>query len=116
MPVYQYRCPECGVVERFHAIGTAPPAETCPGCGNPARRVFSPPSLRRTPAPLASAFEHAERSRHDPAVVRREPGRARAEANGTGDPAVRKNPALQKLVGKKAASDLRVARHPADPA
>ena len=73
MPTYDYRCPECGIVERFHAMGAAPPTEGCPTCGTVAARVFSAPSLRRTPGHLVSALERAEKSRDEPEVVRREP-------------------------------------------
>lgn len=110
MPSYEYRCPECGIVEKFYPMGAAPSAEACSDCGNVAKRLFSPPLLGRTPRRLASALEQADKSRDEPAVVRRDDNRPRRDIRNPVDPA------LQKLVGKQAARDLKVARHPAEPA
>lgn len=107
MPSYEYRCPDCGIVEKVRPMGAATPAETCPTCGAAAKRVFSAPSLSRTPRPLASVVQQADKSRHEPAVVRREPQPTRRD---TPD---RVNPALRKLIGTEAARNLRQARHPA---
>lgn len=108
MPTYEYRCGECGIVERTHVMGAAPSTEACPGCGDSVVRVFSVPLLRRTPGPLASALEQAEASRHDPALARRG-----HEDSRTG----RSKPlrGLERLVGKDAAQELRTARHRAEP-
>lgn len=40
MPIYEYRCPKCGVFEMEQRI-TAPPLEHCPTCGEPVRRLIS---------------------------------------------------------------------------
>lgn len=40
MPVYNYRCPKCGVFETEQRI-TAPPLETCPTCREPVYRIIS---------------------------------------------------------------------------
>ena len=110
MPNYEYRCPECGIVEKFYPMGAAPSAEACSACGNAAKRLFSAPLLARTPQRLASALEMADKSRDEPAVVRRDDNRPRRDIQSP------INPALQKLVGKQAARDIRVTRHPANPA
>jgi putative FmdB family regulatory protein len=42
MPLYEYRCPECGLeFEELRAMAEAGPA-ACPGCGATATRRLSP--------------------------------------------------------------------------
>lgn len=110
MPSYEYRCPRCGIVEKYHAMGSAPHTDACPGCGRDAKRIFSPPLLNQTPRPLVTARERADKSADTPDVVHRE------RKDGDRPSAGPTNPALQKLVGKEAARRLQVGRHPARPA
>lgn len=44
MPIYEYRCSEGHEYERWQEI-TAPAADTCEVCGNPAHRVISAASI-----------------------------------------------------------------------
>ncbi|HZU19257.1 MAG TPA: zinc ribbon domain-containing protein [Candidatus Dormibacteraeota bacterium] len=71
MPLYEFACPGCGPFEERRPFERAGEAARCPSCGAPARRVLTPPSLRRLEAPVRRALEREERSRHEPAVVRR---------------------------------------------
>ncbi|NRQ32819.1 zinc ribbon domain-containing protein, partial [Nonomuraea sp. NN258] len=71
MATYAYRCAGCGPFETRRPIGTAEPAETCPECGEPAPRLFTPPLLARTPQSLARALGAQEASAHEPRVVTR---------------------------------------------
>ena len=105
MPRYEYRCQACGIVEKSHSMGEARDTEKCPSCGDAATRVFSAPLLSRVPAPLRSAVDQAERSRDEPTVVRRQESRQGSRQERSA-PA---NPALEKLVGKEAASNVRNA-------
>lgn len=107
MPTYEYSCPECGVLERPHSIGTAPMVESCVGCGCDARRVFSAPMLNRTPKAKSAVLARAEKSRHEPEVARR--GKEDSHAGPGNEP----NQAMAKLVGKEKARELRTAPHPA---
>jgi hypothetical protein len=79
----------------------------CPRCEGESKRVISAPALGRMPKHLGSALEHAEKSRSEPTVIRRDD----AEASTTRSRQV--NPATEKLVGKEAARELRAAPHPA---
>ncbi|WP_193517323.1 FmdB family zinc ribbon protein [Nocardiopsis kunsanensis] len=82
MAIYQFMCEEHGGLELEAAMGTAPPTLSCPDCGRQARRVFSAPTLGRTPRAVATAFERAERSADEPNVVTSLPprsGRARPQ-------------------------------------
>lgn len=108
MPIYEYKCPQCGVSEKNFPMGCIPPTDACPTCGGEARHVISSPALRLTSTPMRTVLEHAEKSRHEPTVARRQEA-----SGGAGSKPV--SPALQRLVGKEAAGRLRVAQHPASP-
>ena len=69
MARYEYRCDDDGPFELMHPLGTAPESESCPVCGSPARRVFSPPMLKHMPTALVVAMDHAEKTRDEPDVV-----------------------------------------------
>ncbi|GII25673.1 zinc ribbon domain-containing protein [Planosporangium mesophilum] len=77
MATYGYRCPWDGDFELRFAIGTATASSPCPTCGCDARRVFSPPSLARTPPALAAAIDASWRSAETPEVVSSVPARSR---------------------------------------
>ncbi|GFN22768.1 MAG: zinc ribbon domain-containing protein [Thermoanaerobacteraceae bacterium] len=40
MPIYVYKCPQCGTFETEQRI-TAPALESCPTCGSPVHRVIT---------------------------------------------------------------------------
>ena len=46
MPSYEYLCDRCGPFDRWRDHRDASAAMSCPGCGEPARRVFSVPAAR----------------------------------------------------------------------
>jgi putative FmdB family regulatory protein len=77
MAIYEYLCPGCGRCDVNLPMGTAPVFRDCPGCGRPARRVYSAPNLRRVDPGLAGALAREEQSREAPAVVSNAPGRRR---------------------------------------
>ncbi|WP_028662990.1 FmdB family zinc ribbon protein [Saccharomonospora halophila] len=106
MPLYEYRCPECGIIERSHGMNSAPTTECCPGCGNEARRVISAPRLKQVSPQLVRARDAAEKSRDEPEVVRREPGTERVGRS-------RPDPGLERLVGRESARHMRTVPHPA---
>jgi putative FmdB family regulatory protein len=69
MASYLYRCGACGPWEVHRPIGTAEPMSTCPACGAPGRRRYTPPLLSRTPTAEASARLREEASGDAPAVT-----------------------------------------------
>jgi putative FmdB family regulatory protein len=75
MPVYVFRCPECGPFELSLPMARAGGAAGCPTCVREARRVFTPPSLTRLATPLRRALEREEESAHEPRVVTQKRGR-----------------------------------------
>lgn len=105
MPTYEYRCPGCGVIERWHGIGTAPPVEDCYECGLAAMRVLSSPALHRGADSKGAAMAQAQRSRHEPRLARRAVPEQRPNSEV--------NPAMRPLVGKEKAAELREVPHPA---
>lgn len=71
MAIYEFRCEVDGLFERMFAIGAAPDATDCPQCGRASARAMSAPSLRCGMRPhWFAAMDRAEKSRHEPDVVR----------------------------------------------
>jgi putative FmdB family regulatory protein len=44
MPLYEFRCDDCGIFEAFRAIAEYNQPANCPTCQQPVKRIFSPPS------------------------------------------------------------------------
>ncbi|MFC0506938.1 FmdB family zinc ribbon protein [Micromonospora costi] len=80
MATYEYRCPRDGAFEVRLPLGEAGAATRCPDCHGTADRVWSAPSLARTPRALGAALDRAARSAETPEVVSRVPGRRPAAA------------------------------------
>jgi putative FmdB family regulatory protein len=43
MPLYEYRCADCGVFEEWRSIAEVKLPAHCPTCQQPGKRIFSPP-------------------------------------------------------------------------
>jgi putative FmdB family regulatory protein len=82
MPVYEFRCPTCGVFERWREYQHAGDPMTCDACGGPARRVYSVPGVRTAGGPFAGATAQQ---------------RARYDRSRTGEPIVTGPPAGRRL-------------------
>jgi predicted nucleic acid-binding Zn ribbon protein len=89
MATYQYRCDTDGVLDVQRPIGTAPAGITCPSCGAPSTRVFTPPMLGLADRGRMAVIDHAESSRYAPAVVSSVPATRRT---GTRRPAPVRHP------------------------
>lgn len=93
MALYEFSCPECGPIEQFFSMGSAPETIECPSCGGPAARRISTPRLSIAGSPAFKLIDAAKRSAHEPQVVTGIPpgsGRRRAAP-------VTNNPLHQKL-------------------
>lgn len=77
---YQYRCAECGSFDLVRPMGEAGPEARCTGCGGPARRVFTAPSLTRPGDPRRRALAASEASSYEPQVVNQVPPARRRPA------------------------------------
>ena len=73
MPRYDYFCRSCGIFEHSCALQAAGDPVVCPTCATEAKRVYSPPSLVKTPAVLAKRLDHAYKIAYEPEVVERAP-------------------------------------------
>lgn len=45
MPLYEFRCDDCGVFDQWRTMAECKNPATCPSCQEPAKRIFSPPAL-----------------------------------------------------------------------
>ena len=68
MPPYEFRCAHCGTFERHLDLRQSTDRVPCPDCAGPTTRVYTPPGLRTTGGPLASAAK-ADRARYERAVT-----------------------------------------------
>lgn len=75
MARYDYRCRDCGVFEVSRSVHDAVPEPSCPRCGRPGRRLFTPPALVAGDSPRSRAVEADRRSAYEPAVVSSPPPR-----------------------------------------
>lgn len=71
MPIYQFYCENCGPFEQRRSFQEAGQPLECLKCGDPATRVFTPPSLYKTSAATRIAHARNEKSAHEPRVERR---------------------------------------------
>ena len=74
VPVYDFVCEGCGPFEQRRSFAEAGNPMACPSCGGEARRVYSMPNTKRMPTALSGAMDRAEKSAHEPEVVRRPEG------------------------------------------
>ena len=74
MPIYEFLCEDCGPFEERRPFEEAGNPAVCPGCESAARRVYSMPNLKAMPAALSNAMNRAEKSAHEPEIVRRPEG------------------------------------------
>lgn len=68
MPLYEYRCADCGPFDHWRDPDQANAPLTCPRCSAPARRVYTAPGIHKRTAPLAGAGT-ADRARIDRALT-----------------------------------------------
>ena len=92
MPIYEYRCRECGDFEVLLGMGAATRESDCPGCGSAARRLMSAPGLSRAGTPAARLIERTERTAAEPDVVTAPPPDSRRGPRTTGNPLHRRLP------------------------
>ncbi len=84
MPIYEFLCEDCGPFEERRSFEEAANPAACPECGTAARRVYSIPSLKTMPASLSNVMHRAEKSAHEPEVVRQPAGGTRYRAGHGG--------------------------------
>jgi putative FmdB family regulatory protein len=65
MPLYEFRCDECGVFDEWRTMAECSAPAQCPDCENDAKRIFSPPAL-------LSGSLRLKRENPEPQLVKRE--------------------------------------------
>jgi putative FmdB family regulatory protein len=64
VPVYEFRCADCGPFDLRRDMQDAADTAACPSCDQPARRVYAVSACRRSTGPLRDATK-ADRARVD---------------------------------------------------
>nr|WP_137725592.1 zinc ribbon domain-containing protein [Prescottella subtropica] len=93
MPLYQFRCAQCGPFDAAHPMTSVPDAADCPDCGEVSRRQITVPRLGRGSSTAMHLLDATARSAHEPAVVTgARPGTRHTIQKVTTDPLHRKLP------------------------
>ncbi|WP_026280332.1 FmdB family zinc ribbon protein [Thioalkalivibrio sp. ALE31] len=71
MPLYDYRCPNCGDFTEFGRMTESSSPQCCPECGTEAPRLISAPRLSLMDPSNRERWARNEQSRHAPKKVRR---------------------------------------------
>lgn len=71
MPIYDYRCVQCGEFTALRKMSESDLAVACPNCGYASERMITAPQLAILGKAQRSACERNEKSAHEPAVRRR---------------------------------------------
>ncbi|MER3435270.1 MAG: zinc ribbon domain-containing protein [Leptolyngbya sp. ERB_1_1] len=45
MPLYEFKCDDCGVFDQWRSMSESAQPASCPMCQEPAKRIFSAPML-----------------------------------------------------------------------
>lgn len=78
MPLYEFRCDECGDFDQWRTMAECQAAAHCPQCQKVAKRLFSPPAL-------LSSVLRLKRENPEPQLVKRkqqESARINSHAGG----------------------------------
>jgi putative FmdB family regulatory protein len=81
MPLYEYRCQDCGVFEEWRSLSEVSLPSYCPTCQRPGKRIFSPPAV------LGGAFR-LKQGNPEPQLIQRdlEPQPQRIKSHTGGRP------------------------------
>jgi len=86
MPTYRYRCVDCGGFDLLRPMSEATEPTLCPGCREPARRLFGIRTAGSVEPGVRAAMDASARSADSPQVVNSVPGRSRRATRITTDP------------------------------
>ena len=71
MPLYDYRCSDCGEFRAWRSMREAAAPVACPDCQQSAPRAVVAPNLALMNAHARTAHQRNEKSAHEPNVVSR---------------------------------------------
>ncbi|MGN5239039.1 MULTISPECIES: FmdB family zinc ribbon protein [unclassified Rhodococcus (in: high G+C Gram-positive bacteria)] len=87
MPLYDFRCVECGLFDASIPMGDVGPSTACPSCGKQASRAITAPRLGRGASAAMRLHDATARTASDPHVVSGAlPGGARQSRPVSTDP------------------------------
>ncbi|WP_308196980.1 FmdB family zinc ribbon protein [Rhodococcus sp. CH91] len=69
MPLYEFRCDECGPFDVSLPMSEVSAAAPCPSCAQPARRALTPPRLGRGGSTAARLHDATARTASEPGLV-----------------------------------------------
>ncbi|CAM3064611.1 zinc ribbon domain-containing protein [Prescottella defluvii] len=93
IPLYQFRCAQCGPFDRHFPMATVPDSANCPECESDGRRQITGPRLGRGGSTPMRLLDATARSASEPTVVTGPgPGGRRAPQKTTTNPLHRKLP------------------------
>ena len=80
MPLYEFRCDDCGVFDEWRSLAEYNNPANCPTCEEPAKKGFAPPML------LSGSIRLKQES--EPKLVKRdrEPEQPRLRSHNNGRP------------------------------
>ncbi|MFD3591937.1 FmdB family zinc ribbon protein [Nocardia sp. NPDC058640] len=78
MPLYRFRCGDCGGFDQSFPMSAIPQVTDCPDCAAPSKRGFAVAGLLGTGSAAARLIEATTRTADEPAVVGAPAGRSKA--------------------------------------
>lgn len=86
MPIYEYKCPQCGVFERQYPMSQTPKTVPCASCNMNAHKILSAVGLSRLNSAHAQIIDSTQASAHQPQVVSGRLGATPSAQNITRNP------------------------------
>lgn len=74
MPIFDFYCPKCGIFELMTGFKREGETTTCPTCGAPSPRIFSPPTFSRVFCGTRHLLLRRQEKGVEPRVVRKGEG------------------------------------------
>jgi putative FmdB family regulatory protein len=65
MPLYEFKCDDCGIFEEWRSLAESSTPAQCPACQGASKRIFSAPAL-------LSGSLRLKRENREPQLVRRD--------------------------------------------
>lgn len=82
MPLYEFRCDDCGPFDLWRSMAESDQPAHCPTCEEPGKRIFSPPMV-------LSGSLRLKQEKREPQLVKRperEPEKPKARSHNGGRP------------------------------
>lgn len=73
MPLYDFKCPACGVFEQHHPMNAVPRLAPCPTCSEPSRKLMTGVGLSRLNTSQGRLLESTQATAHEPQVISGKP-------------------------------------------